>query len=133
MRMLTKLKPTKNSGIPTRVHRMTVGQTTGWVLWCQDNAKCCPAGAYARVFRGLYKASKVAVKVVHDWDTSMEEDGLPLEVIVMQGISHPNIVQLRDYKLHLTGPGCQPRLWLVLEYCQGGTLAVRTLSVVVQG
>ena len=55
----------------------------------------------------------------------MDEGGVPLEVVIMQGVSHPNIVQLLDYKLQLKDSGCQPRLWLVLEYCHGGTLAVR--------
>lgn len=79
------------------------------------------AGRYAKVFRGALEGEKLAVKIVHCLNDSLDATGNPLEVLTMQATNHPNVLKLLDYKMT---SGAAKRLWLLLEYCERGNLAV---------
>ena len=80
---------------------------------------------FAKVYRGLLARERhVAVKIIHDLEASFQEDGKPLEALLMQAADHPNVLRLLDYKL-TENLAKQKRLWLILDYCDGGSLAVR--------
>jgi len=73
-------------------------------------------GAYGTVYKALDKKSMetVAVKVIE-----LETDWLPLlaEINMVIGLRHPSIVNYHTYFFESNG------LWLVMEYCDGGSLS----------
>ena len=81
------------------------------------------AGSFSKVYRGLRSKSRVAVKVVHELTSSLIVDAKPLECLALEAVSHPNIVKLYDWKQAVNSKG-QQRLWLIMEFCNGGSLAV---------
>ena len=68
----------------------------------------------------------------------MESDGVPTEARLTQGLTHPSIVRMLAYKLLRNGrrdsldeqqlPGRAPtksdELWLILEFCDRGSVQV---------
>lgn len=69
-----------------------------------------------------------------------EDDGVPTEAKLTQGLSHPCIVRLHAHKLvkdtrqpcmdgypaRAGGPVSTDELWLILEYCDKGSVQVPT-------
>lgn len=72
----------------------------------------------------------MAVKIIHDMSIALYEDNEPLEAVVMQAVNHPNVLRLFDYKTARTSKG-EERLWLLLEFCDTGTLAVSIVNGIV--
>ena len=79
------------------------------------------AGSFARVHRGSIGIQRVAVKVVHDMSEATFTDGVADEAITM--LQHTNILQMHKSLVVRTASG-ETRLWLILEYCDMGSLAV---------
>jgi len=74
------------------------------------------AGAFGKVFRGLYFGTDVAVKLLHK-PTDLEiEKYIERELSVLRGIRHPNIVQFLGLCRHGTD------LYLVTEFISDGDL-----------
>lgn len=96
------------------------------MLWRLELSPRARAGQYAKVYRGVRAGEKVAVKVVHDFERFLDDQGRPMEAVINGSSDHPNVVRLLDYKV--VASGCK-RLWLLLEYCDRGTLAVRLAKV----
>mmetsp|Transcript_4521 Transcript_4521/g.13071 ORF Transcript_4521/g.13071 Transcript_4521/m.13071 type:complete len:751 (-) Transcript_4521:124-2376(-) len=86
-------------------------------------------GAFGRVYRGLWNAIPVAVKVLeHEADKSGRE---VLEAVLSTDLSHPNVV--KTYK-HFTREMVQSvtedlgvkqllETWIIMEFCSLGTLS----------
>ena len=70
----------------------------------------------------------MAVKIIHDLTSVHFEDDLPLEPLLMQAVEHPNVLKLFEYKV-ARGQMQQEKLWLVLEFCNKGTLAVSFINL----
>ena len=83
-------------------------------------------GDFAQVFRGRLSGEKVAVKIVKDPGNALSEGNVPLEALLLEGLSHPCVVGYRTWKMASTTAG-QQRLWIVMDFCNRGTLAVRLL------
>jgi hypothetical protein len=87
-----------------------------------DLLKQIGEGAYGKVFKALDKVSKkiVAVKII-----ALESDWLPLlaEVNMVIDLQHPSIVCYYGWFFE------EGRLWLIMEFCDGGSLTdiMRTL------
>ena len=86
-----------------------------------------PAGSFAKVYRGVYGQTKVAVKIVHSMCENLQADEHPSEAHLMQAASHPNLLKLLHWKLTDTAKH-QQRLWLVTEFCDKGCVAVNIAS-----
>ena len=70
----------------------------------------------------------MAVKIIHDFTSVQFEADLPLEPVLMQAVEHPNVLKLFEYKV-VRSQKQQERLWLVLEFCNQGTLAVSSSTL----
>ena len=71
----------------------------------------------------------MAVKIVKDPGSALCEGNVPLEALVLEGLSHSSVVGQRTWKMATTAAG-QQRLWIVMDFCNRGTLAVRPLPTV---
>ncbi|CAL5218358.1 g20 [Coccomyxa viridis] len=94
-------------------------------------------GSYGRVYRGTYEGEPVAVKVINEVEhVRMESDGVPTEARLTQGLTHPSIVHMHAYKLlrnsrrdslddQQLSARAAPKsdeLWLILEFCDRGSV-----------
>ncbi|VDP01298.1 unnamed protein product [Heligmosomoides polygyrus] len=70
-------------------------------------------GASAEVFKVVYQGEFVALKKVRD---TSDVEALKREAVVINRLRHPNIIHLLGVCLE------QPRIGLVLELCDGGSL-----------
>lgn len=75
------------------------------------------------MFRGTLRDQKVAVKVVHNLSQNREVDGVPGEAVFMESVKHHNLVHLLQWKITKNSKQ-ERRLWLVMELCSGGSIAV---------
>ena len=73
------------------------------------------AGANAQVYRAIYKGRSVAAKILKSWTSESQVDEFKKEFDVMRALSGPYIV--RFY-----GACLEPKLTLVMEYCERDTL-----------
>ncbi|KAK9843472.1 hypothetical protein WJX81_004368 [Elliptochloris bilobata] len=95
-------------------------------------------GAYGKVYRGVFKGERVAVKVCELSAVRFNAAGVPLEVSLTAGLSHPNLLAVRAHTIRLAGRDSGARggdvqmtkeapeegeLWLLLDYCNRGCLA----------
>lgn len=73
------------------------------------------AGATAQVYRAIYQGRSVAAKILKSWTSESQVDEFRKEFDVMRALSGPYIV--RFY-----GACLEPKLTLVMEYCERDTL-----------
>lgn len=88
-----------------------------WVLDGKDleYLKRLGSGTSGDVYKGLYKAKHVAIKVLKEMTEEQERDEFKKEFKVMCAVHHPNIVQF-------FGASFKPKLCMVMEYCARGSL-----------
>jgi serine/threonine protein kinase len=72
------------------------------------------SGASGDVYKGLYKRTHVAIKVLKE-TAEAEVDEFKKEFEIMSAVRHPNVV-------FFYGVSTQPRLCMVMEYCSRGSL-----------
>jgi serine/threonine protein kinase len=73
-------------------------------------------GAFGKVYKGMYKHERVAVKTVHN-EARGTDANILAEVMTLQKIKpHANVVSYRGFSTYKGQPA------LVLEYCEGGSL-----------
>ena len=98
------------SGLPLLIQRSIAGQITLYNL--------IGKGRFGEVWKGVYKGDEVAVKIFH----TKEEVSWFHEVEIYQTclIRHPNI--LRFIAADNKDIGIQTQLWLIMEYCELGSL-----------
>lgn len=108
----------------------------------QTSLKCSLyAGSFARVYRGLLDGMPVAVKIARDITDSGELDGIPREAAIMSALDHPKVVRQIIHVLAGASRGRpsfseqsqlpEVRLWMVLEFCDKGSLEVRVFGITV--
>lgn len=88
-----------------------------WVLDGKDleYLKRLGSGTSGDVYKGLYKAKHVAIKVLKEMTEEQERDEFKKEFKIMCAVHHPNIVQFY-------GASFKPKLCMVMEYCARGSL-----------
>jgi len=72
------------------------------------------AGSAGKVFKGLYKGNKVAIKVLKTNDSTVDEE-FKKEFRVLSVLESPHIVKF-------LGACFEPKLCMVMEYCSRGSL-----------
>lgn len=65
----------------------------------------------------------MALKVVDEFEDTVDIEGVPAEAALLKGVKHSSIVELLAYRL--TCQGNKKRLWILSEFCNAGTLLVR--------
>ena len=75
------------------------------------------------MYRGLHGKKRVAVKIVHHLAKRLQTGNNPSEPVLMQAVSHPNLLKVFEWKL-AENARKEERLWLILELCDGGDIAV---------
>ena len=75
-------------------------------------------GSFGEVYRGTWREKTVAIKILSNSGFSKETNSLPREVILGLQLKHENLVETFDHRVSYHG-----ELWIVLEFCDGGTLA----------
>ena len=89
-------------------------------------SRCGTAGCYGRVFVGKWKEATVALKIVDEFEETVEDNAQPAEASLLDGIDHPFLVRLMAHKT--TEQRGKRRLWLVTEFCNRGSLHVSLRS-----
>ena len=87
----------------------------------------------------MLDGSPVAVKIARDITDSGDLDGTPREAATMAALDHPHIVRQITYALAGAARGRpsyseqsqlpEVRLWMVLEFCDKGSLEVSLFSI----
>ena len=80
------------------------------------------SGSYSKVWSGYHKLTNLPVAIKAISQRKMKGDkklkaNLELEIKIMQGLKHPNVIRLYDV---LT---TEKHIYLILEYCSGGDLS----------
>ena len=88
----------------------------------------------------MLDGSPVAVKIARDITDSGDLDGTPREAATMAALDHPHIVRQITYALAGAARGRpsyseqsqlpEVRLWMVLEFCDKGSLEVSLLALI---
>lgn len=79
------------------------------------------AGSFSTVWLARHRVNgtEVAIKeIVTARLNSKLKESLKSEIVILQRISHPNIIHLHDM---IEDPG---KIYIVLEYCRGGDLSM---------
>eukprot|EP00891_Asterochloris_glomerata_P004428 jgi/Astpho2/4428/Aster-00044 len=97
-------------------------------------------GSFGKVYRGKLGGKTLAVKIVESSSKAAKDSfGTPMEAVVTQGVDHPNVVSLVDFKMLEPDPsakkeivwdsanqgeerGGKGELWFLLEFCDKGCL-----------
>lgn len=73
------------------------------------------SGASGKVYRGLYKNKEVAIKVLTAVDAEDEMEEFRKEFLILTEVKSPHMVTF-------FGASIEPKLTMVMEYCQRGSL-----------
>lgn len=93
------------------------------------------------MYRGTWQGKRVAVKVVDDAEKVQMQNGKPMEAALTEGLTHPAICRLYAHALRShsrtssdawarknNGGRVPDEIWLLLEYCDKGSVQARWIS-----
>eukprot|EP00775_Hariotina_reticulata_P004061 gene4061-4308_t len=81
-------------------------------------------GGFGKVFRGVYKGTEVAVKIIDKLESvRVNKQGVPIEVALTQDMHHLGVLRSLAWGVGKPGPHqAKPTCWIVSEYCDKHTL-----------